>query len=411
MWRIRESLTTLQNTENRHRGRARRNRRTRPDAGRTASGNSALHGDFSDFAVAAQAHRKNVVRQGVADGVVAVEELFLGVRVEVHLLEAQRRHEALARDRSPVGDTAATQEIGRRQLFEMMLVVGGEGLLIRSDRRATDGIETLEVRENGRGSVEQVRVRVAIEPHVDVDLAIPHGQRRVRHTVRIEDETSKESVLQYRHAEVIVGFAAGRTKAGLGRDFVNPMKPPRTLVHVAHPARNPTSPRRTILTEAVVREHQASVWRYLRYLGCDPATADELTQEAFLALLQAVVPDRGIRTVGAWLRGTARHLAYARFRSQVRLRASLRELSDASTEAGWNDYALDDGGAAYRSALDACLATLTERERHALMARHGEGNSREAIASSLGIGIEGTKSLLRRAKARLRTCIEKRTES
>ena len=33
----------------------------------------------------------------------------------------------------------------------------------------------------------------------------------------------------------------------------------------------------------LVREHQADVWRYLRYLGADGHDADDLTQETFLA--------------------------------------------------------------------------------------------------------------------------------
>ena len=36
--------------------------------------------------------------------------------------------------------------------------------------------------------------------------------------------------------------------------------------------------------EQLVRDHQAMVWRYLRFLGCDPALADELTQDTFVAV-------------------------------------------------------------------------------------------------------------------------------
>jgi len=33
---------------------------------------------------------------------------------------------------------------------------------------------------------------------------------------------------------------------------------------------------------ALVRAHQAGVWRYLRFLGCEPSEADDLVQETFL---------------------------------------------------------------------------------------------------------------------------------
>ena len=36
----------------------------------------------------------------------------------------------------------------------------------------------------------------------------------------------------------------------------------------------------------LVRQHQAGVWRYLRFLGCDRPLADDLTQETFLAVLE-----------------------------------------------------------------------------------------------------------------------------
>ena len=31
----------------------------------------------------------------------------------------------------------------------------------------------------------------------------------------------------------------------------------------------------------VTEEHQAGVWRYLRYVGCEPPEADDLTQDTF----------------------------------------------------------------------------------------------------------------------------------
>ena len=36
----------------------------------------------------------------------------------------------------------------------------------------------------------------------------------------------------------------------------------------------------------LVKEHQADLWRHLRMLGCDPAQADDLTQETFLTVME-----------------------------------------------------------------------------------------------------------------------------
>lgn len=162
---------------------------------------------------------------------------------------------------------------------------------------------------------------------------------------------------------------------------------------------------RVELTESVVRAHQASVWRYLRFLGCDPALADDLTQDAFLALLRAHLPDRGPAALDGWLRGTARNLMRNR-RRQIR-----RELATASPETiedAWSGYVRDDHGARYRAALRACIAALPERQREVVELRWGRRAKRADIASAVGVSIEGAKSLLRRIKHALKTCILKR---
>ena len=43
----------------------------------------------------------------------------------------------------------------------------------------------------------------------------------------------------------------------------------------------------------LVQQHQAEVWRYLRFLGATAELADDLTQETFLQLLRAPFEDRG----------------------------------------------------------------------------------------------------------------------
>jgi RNA polymerase sigma factor (sigma-70 family) len=70
-----------------------------------------------------------------------------------------------------------------------------------------------------------------------------------------------------------------------------------------------------------------------------------------------------------------------------------------------------DLGASYRAALDACLATLDRRSREVLRLRYTEARSRAAIAAALDLAPEGVKTLLRRTKARLRECIEKRRQT
>ena len=56
----------------------------------------------------------------------------------------------------------------------------------------------------------------------------------------------------------------------------------------------------------LIETHQAGVWRYLRALGCQPAQADDLTQETFLAVLRKPFEYRGREAAAAYLRRVAR---------------------------------------------------------------------------------------------------------
>ena len=161
------------------------------------------------------------------------------------------------------------------------------------------------------------------------------------------------------------------------------------------------------LTDELVLRHQRGVWRYLRFLGAAPALADDLTQEAFLALGRAPVEDRGASAVAAWLRVTAGNLYRAQGRAPG---GELRLVDAAELERGWVLRAGDDGGEAWLAALDACLETLAPRQRCALELRYraGRGASRDELAAALELSAEGVKTLLRRAKARLRACVERR---
>lgn len=67
-----------------------------------------------------------------------------------------------------------------------------------------------------------------------------------------------------------------------------------------------------------MRTHWAAVRRYLRVLGAEAATADDLAQETFVVALQKGMEDRGGQIEG-WLRRTARNL----FCNQLRKRRTV----------------------------------------------------------------------------------------
>jgi len=80
----------------------------------------------------------------------------------------------------------------------------------------------------------------------------------------------------------------------------------------------------------LVRGHQAGVWRYLRFLGCDPDKADDLVQESFLAVLRDGFEERSPGQTAAYLRTVARNrLLMARRKERARPTAVDLEAAEA----------------------------------------------------------------------------------
>jgi RNA polymerase sigma-70 factor, ECF subfamily len=153
-------------------------------------------------------------------------------------------------------------------------------------------------------------------------------------------------------------------------------------------------------SEERLKRHQGEIWRYLRFLGCDPALADDLTQDTFLAVLRAPPPLDDPRDEAAYLRTVAKHrLIDARRRRRL-------EVDLEAAELAWRELAGDDGGAAYVDALRDCLEALDARGREAIDGRYRDQQSRAELAARLGLSEEGVKTLLRRTKDGLRACIE-----
>jgi RNA polymerase sigma-70 factor, ECF subfamily len=163
----------------------------------------------------------------------------------------------------------------------------------------------------------------------------------------------------------------------------------------------------------VIRAHQTEIWRFLRYLGAQAELAEDLCQETFLIWLDC--DDEEIQSMNpshlrAWLRGVSRNLFLQSLRKTRRLPALDIESEPGlvAAEEVWLRRAGEDGGELYLSALQHCMQQLEDRERRALEQRYGHNASRERIGSTLGLGDSGVKSLLRRARARLKLCIQRK---
>lgn len=158
----------------------------------------------------------------------------------------------------------------------------------------------------------------------------------------------------------------------------------------------------------LVARHQAGVWRYLRVLGCDNSTADDLTQETFLAVLKRdQLVHLSDAATAAYLRRTAKNLYISLQRRSGRVHsvADTRILDQVWSRWAGADLDSDDLIAVLRK----CFEQLTPRAQRSLYLRYHTKKSRTEIGEELGITEHGAKNLMQRAKGQLRQCVEKKT--
>jgi RNA polymerase sigma-70 factor (ECF subfamily) len=151
-------------------------------------------------------------------------------------------------------------------------------------------------------------------------------------------------------------------------------------------------------TEALYREHHAVVARLCRSLLRDRAEAEDATQQVFLAAHRALLNGSAPREPLAWLLAVARHECYARFRQRTTTPVPTGDVPDGSTP--------DASAQALRAGE---LATVWEEvgqmpraQREAFLLREIRGLSYGQLAAELSLSTPSVRSLLLRARARLR---------
>lgn len=157
----------------------------------------------------------------------------------------------------------------------------------------------------------------------------------------------------------------------------------------------------------LIARHQRGVWRYLRMLGCDTATADDLTQETFLRVLrrEGFVQHNDAAT-SSYLRRTAYNLLVSLHRKQRRVQVLVEP---TMLDEVWDRWAGQDlSGDIAVEALEECFSSLTDRAQTALRMRFADDASRIDIGKALDITDHGARNLMQRAKQQLRHCVEER---
>jgi DNA-directed RNA polymerase specialized sigma24 family protein len=117
-------------------------------------------------------------------------------------------------------------------------------------------------------------------------------------------------------------------------------------------------------------------------------------------LLQRGFVEHSPAATAAFLRTTARHLFLRRNRHL------LPQVEAA--DVVWQRHCGEGDGQGYVNALEVCLGQLVARARQLVDACYRDDMGRDAIAAELGMTAHGVKTALRRIRATLKSCIERR---
>lgn len=151
----------------------------------------------------------------------------------------------------------------------------------------------------------------------------------------------------------------------------------------------------------LMQEHQSDVWRFLRLLGCDAPSADDLTQETFLYVFRNPIEQTSHTSTAAYLRKAARNMLLNRRRKERRE----QPLDIEAAEAAWSAVTPVSGDERI-DALRQCLDKLAERARQAIDLKYAQNRSEADVAGALACTMDAAKSLLKRARQQLRECVE-----
>ena len=150
---------------------------------------------------------------------------------------------------------------------------------------------------------------------------------------------------------------------------------------------------------AIYHRHRTAVFRFAWRLTGSQASAEDVTQECFLALMRGAAFDGARGGLRTYLFGIARNLVLRR------LRVSEREAEEAAEATAPVDV-LGDLLKTERSELVAgAMARLPVLQREAIVLFTFEELPLEEVAKITGVDVGAVKSRLRRARESLRTAL------
>ncbi|OJT19318.1 RNA polymerase subunit sigma-70 [Archangium sp. Cb G35] len=151
-------------------------------------------------------------------------------------------------------------------------------------------------------------------------------------------------------------------------------------------------------------QHSPAVWRFLRDLFRDDASADEATQETFVRAHGKLGALRDDARLASWLLGIARHIYLESRRTRGTHLDIASEENEPLLEATLPSPTPEDLllNREMEGLLAEALGELREERRSALLLRIDHGLAYEDIAQVMGWSLPKVKNEIHRARLQLR---------
>jgi RNA polymerase sigma-70 factor (ECF subfamily) len=162
--------------------------------------------------------------------------------------------------------------------------------------------------------------------------------------------------------------------------------------------------------EKLIEAYQTELFFFVKYLGADAVTAEEVVHDTFIAAYyNKKTPDIvDTKKCISWLRGIARNKFLKNCRNKKKDKLEFNSDIMEQAEAYWAtqfDPSYNEGNE-YMTALNSCLEKIPDKQRLIVNLRYSEQNSRESMAEQLNMTEDGVKSALRRIRSALADCVK-----
>jgi len=155
--------------------------------------------------------------------------------------------------------------------------------------------------------------------------------------------------------------------------------------------------------ETLYRRHEMKVWRYIYRSVCNQATADELLQEVWFAVVQSAARYRPAARFTTWLFTLAHHEIIDRHRrARLHTADGIDELAADANE----EPSRQVESSQHADALIAAVEQLPIEQRQAFLLQAEAELSVEEIAQATDSNYETVKSRLRYARGKLKQLLQ-----